>query len=164
MLAFIITILRGLFLILLYLFIFRLTVSMVEQLKGRAGEEKAPKFSPIEKKRISDGGDGAGLQVVASGEFNISPGETFKLGDLTKLGRARDNHIVFSGSYASQEHACIYYKQGQYWLEDLGSLNFTYLNEVVVTKPTVLANGDRIQIGEVIFRFVRWAYEMESNI
>ena len=101
--------------------------------------------------------------MLYSGEISISPGENYQLGDLTRLGRGRGNHILFSGNYASQEHARISYRQGQYWIEDLGSLNKTYLNEVPITQLTVLANGDRIRIGDVIFQFVRWAYEMESD-
>jgi len=158
-----ITILRSLFLILLYLFIFRLTVSMIDQLRQCAREDGLPHVDPVRLRPVSQGGDGAVLQVVASGDEEIIPGDTYPLGDLTRLGRGRGNHIVFSGNYASQDHARILYKQGQYWLEDMGSLNNTYLNEMPVTKQTVLANGDRIRIGDVIFRYVRWAYEMESN-
>ncbi|RYD04591.1 hypothetical protein N752_14555 [Desulforamulus aquiferis] len=111
----------------------------------------------------SAGGDGARLQVVSPGEEDLEQGEEFQLGELTKLGRGLDNHIIFHGNFASQDHARIIFRQGQYWLEDLGSLNKTYLNDLVVKRPTVLANGDRIRIGEVNFRFVRWAYEMESD-
>lgn len=163
MLAIGITILRSLFLFLLYLFIFRLTVSMIEQLRQSAREDQSPHADPIRTRPASLGGDGAVLQVVASGDEEIIPGDSYPLGDTTRLGRSRSSHIIFSGSHASQEHARILYKQGQYWLEDMDSLNNTYLNEMPVTKRTVLANGDRIRIGDVIFRFVRWAYEMESD-
>lgn len=163
MLALGLSILRGLFLILLYLFLFRLTVSMLDQLKQAAAKEEPPQPSLLKSRPISSGGDGAVLQVVSSGEEGIVPGESFSLGDATNIGRGRSNHIHLTGHYASQEHARIIFKQGQYWLEDLGSLNHTFLNEVPVTKETVLANGDRLRIGEVIFRFVRWAYEMEPE-
>ncbi|ABO50237.1 FHA domain containing protein [Desulforamulus reducens MI-1] len=167
MLALVITLLRGLFLILLYLFIFRLTVSMIEQLRNsdlpNHSLYPAGNGNGSSPKPVVTGGDGAVLQVVTSREAHIKSGEIFQLGDITKLGRGRGNHIILDGHYASQEHACILYKQGQYWIEDLGSLNHTYLNNVPIKKQTVLANGDQIQIGDVIFHFVRWAYEMESN-
>ena len=163
MLALGITILRYLFLILLYLFIFRLTASMIQELRqGALGQPQRPSVLPPSPPVLS-GGDGAQLKVVASGEEMIQTGETFPLGNVTRLGRGPGNHIVITGSYASQDHAHILFRQGQYWLEDLGSLNDTWLNEVQVKRPTVLANGDRIRIGDVIFRFVRWAYEMESD-
>ncbi|AQS59056.1 FHA domain-containing protein [Desulforamulus ferrireducens] len=163
MLALGLTILRGLFLILLYIFLFRLTISMLEQIKQVSEREESPQTNLLKSTPISTGGDGAILQVVSSGEEGIVPGTLYPLGDVTNIGRGRGNHIHLSGHYASQEHARITYRQGQYWLEDLGSLNHTFLNEVPVTKDIVLANGDRIRIGEVIFRFVRWAYEMESE-
>lgn len=158
-----VTILRYFFLILLFLFIFRLTTSMISELRRNADSEE-PKQVPRHRiPPISTGGDGARLQVVSAGEEDLETGATFPLGEMTKLGRGAANHIVFHGSFASQDHARIVYRQNQYWLEDLGSLNMTYLNDLVVKKPTVLANGDRIRIGEVNFRFVRWAYEMESD-
>lgn len=172
MLALVITILRGLFLILLYLFIFRLTISMIEQIRNidqssgslQQPENRQPVNHRPDQTRYSiSGGDGATLKVVTSGDDFIKAGEVFPLGDETRLGRGRGNHIVFSGHYASQEHTRIVYKQGQYWLEDLDSLNHTFLNDVPIDKQTVLANGDLIRIGDVIFHFVRWAYEMESD-
>ncbi|SHJ95879.1 FHA domain-containing protein [Desulforamulus aeronauticus] len=163
MLALGVSILRGLFLILLYLFLFRLTVSMLDQLRQASAKEEPVQPGLLKTRLLSSGGDGASLQVISSGEEVIVPGESFPLGDITQIGRGRGNHIHLSGHYASQEHARITFKQGQYWLEDLGSLNHTFLNEVPVTKEIVLANGDRLRIGEVIFRFVRWAYEMESD-
>ncbi|CCO07180.1 FHA domain-containing protein [Desulforamulus hydrothermalis] len=162
MLSLAITVLRTIFLILLYLFIFRLTVSMFDRLRENARENRQP-VERVPSCPAVCGGDGAVLQVVTSADQEIRPGDTYPLGDVTRLGRGAGNHIIFSGPHASHEHARIFYQQGQYWLEDLGSLNSTYLNEMPLTKPTVLANGDRIRIGEVIFRFVRWAYEMESN-
>lgn len=136
---------------------------MIERLKQSAEEDELPKVAPLGRRLAPKGGDGAALQVISSSEVNIIPGETFRLGDETKIGRGRQNHILLSGGYASQEHAHISFRQGQYWIEDYDSLNKTYLNEVPITKPTVLANNDRIRIGEVIFQFVRWAYEMESD-
>ncbi|WP_003541071.1 FHA domain-containing protein [Desulfotomaculum nigrificans] len=163
MVALVITILRYLFLILLYLFIFRLTASMLDELRQAAKQHRPAKDVPIPAPPVAVGGDGARLKVITAGEEPMTPGDSFRLGELTRLGRGPGNHIAFTGAFASQEHAQIVFRQGQYWLEDLGSLNQTYLNEMPVKRPTVLANGDRIRIGDVIFQFVRWAYEMESD-
>lgn len=163
MLALGISILRYLFLILLYLFIFRLTASMIQELRLGSLRESQPRPAQPPFQPVLSGGDGAQLKVIDSGGELMQPGETFQLGNVTRLGRGPGNHIVFSRNFASQEHAQIVFRQGQYWLDDLGSLNDTWLNEVRINRPTVLANGDRIRIGDVIFRFVRWAYEMESD-
>ena len=59
MLALIITVLRGLFLILLYLFIFRLTVSMIEQFKIGASNKDDFSQTPVHQKLHPKGGGGA---------------------------------------------------------------------------------------------------------
>jgi len=136
---------------------------MIDELRKNARDQQRPRPVPPPLPPVSTGGEGGRLVVLSSGEEQIKSGSAYYLGDLTRLGRGPGNHITFTGNFASQEHAQIVFRQGQYWLEDLGSLNHTFLNEVPVKRPTVLANGDRIRIGEVIFRFVRWAYEMESD-
>lgn len=166
MLALVITVLRYLFLILLFLFIFRLTISMIGELRRGAADPERQAAQPPQltyHPPEPEGGDGAVLQVVSPGEEEFHADERFHLGDYTRLGRGQGNHVTFYGNYASQDHARILFRQGQYWLEDLGSLNKTYLNEMQVKRPTVLAHGDRIRIGQVIFRFVRWAHEVESD-
>ncbi|MDD4238911.1 MAG: FHA domain-containing protein, partial [Desulfotomaculaceae bacterium] len=66
-------------------------------------------------------------------------------------------------SFASNRHALIFFKEGQYWLEDLQSTNGTFLNEVKIDQPTVLVDGDIIKIGGIIFQFVRWEHEVGSD-
>ena len=45
-----------------------------------------------------------------------------------KIGHRPDNDIVILDPTVSREHALIHYQNGQYWLEDLHSLNGTFLN------------------------------------
>ncbi len=51
----------------------------------------------------------------------------------------------------SSKHAVLNYRQGQWWLEDLGSSNGTLLNDKALTDATVLTNGDTVQCGQVSF-------------
>jgi pSer/pThr/pTyr-binding forkhead associated (FHA) protein len=54
---------------------------------------------------------------------------------------------------ASRRHACITYRDGNFVLSDMGSTNGTVLNgETVGEAP--LADGDQIQIGTAVIRFV----------
>lgn len=54
----------------------------------------------------------------------------------------------------SRKHARIYRMHGEFWLEDLGSTNGTFLNGQLVERPSMLYDGDRVQMGqEVLFRF-----------
>jgi hypothetical protein len=54
-----------------------------------------------------------------------------------------------------RRHARILYSGGQYMIEDLSSINFTFLNKQKLTPktPTVLRDGDEIRLGRVVLRF-----------
>ncbi len=47
---------------------------------------------------------------------------------LIKIGRRLDNDVVINDPTVGREHALIHHQNNQYWLEDLDSLNGTYLN------------------------------------
>lgn len=161
MVSLVITVLRYLFLILLYLFIFRVTAAMLQDLHG-AGQPIKLRNPLLPEDETGEEGT-AQLKVIASKDAKLAAGTVFRLGTRTKIGRGNVNQIVLGGSYASYEHCEIVLHQGQYWLEDLSSLNGTFLNDVPLEAAIVLANGDNIRIGDVTFLFVRWAYEMESD-
>ncbi|MDQ3878341.1 MAG: FHA domain-containing protein, partial [Actinomycetota bacterium] len=77
-------------------------------------------------------------------------GKTYDLRDELVIGRADKCQIVLSDSYASQMHARIFSKDGEFMIEDLGSTNGTYLNRRKVTSPTSLGRGDQIKIGKTV--------------
>jgi pSer/pThr/pTyr-binding forkhead associated (FHA) protein len=52
----------------------------------------------------------------------------------------------------SARHAKLTYHHNQWWVEDVGSTNGTYLNQENVTIATVLATGDDLQIGQVTLK------------
>jgi pSer/pThr/pTyr-binding forkhead associated (FHA) protein len=79
------------------------------------------------------------------------------------LGRDSGNHIVIADPKASRRHARIYENKGQYWIEDLGSKNGVFLNDIKVSGPVVLADRDTLRIGNVTFVFVRWGHEVEQS-
>jgi pSer/pThr/pTyr-binding forkhead associated (FHA) protein len=63
------------------------------------------------------------------------------------LGRAAGCQVVLDDTYASQIHARLFARDGQFFVEDLGSTNGTYLNRRKVAGPMVMQRGDRIRIG-----------------
>ena len=168
MLDLILTVFRYIFLIILYLFIFQLIRMMFLDLRSGGGikeavGKKAAEPLPAEIKPLP--GSVAGLVVLASGDPGLTPGSVFSLmsEDQATLGRSSKNTITMVDPFASMDHAAVYGSDGQYRLEDRGSKNGTFLNDVRIKKPTVLADGDRIRIGDVSVQFVRWAYEVESG-
>lgn len=52
----------------------------------------------------------------------------------------------------SARHSKLTYHHNQWWVEDVGSTNGTYLNHENVTTATVLATGDDLQIGQVTLK------------
>jgi pSer/pThr/pTyr-binding forkhead associated (FHA) protein len=65
------------------------------------------------------------------------------------LGRDPTSDFILDEATVSAQHARLSYAQTQWWLEDLGSKNGTFLNEEPVEEPTVITNGDRIRCGQM---------------
>jgi FHA domain-containing protein len=63
------------------------------------------------------------------------------------IGRAADSTLVITDDYASARHARLVPREGQWYVEDLGSTNGTYLDRGKVTAPTPVPLGVPIRIG-----------------
>ncbi len=92
------------------------------------------------------------LVVTESEVEGIEAGQSWVLQPVTKLGRAATNTIVIAEPFASNEHALVAWRGGQWWLEDLKSSNGTLLNGVRIQEPTVLSAGDVIGFGRINMR------------
>jgi len=66
------------------------------------------------------------------------------------IGRAEDSTLVLDDDYASTRHARITQQGQEYFLEDLGSTNGTYLDRARVTMPTPVPTGVPIRIGRTV--------------
>jgi len=99
----------------------------------------------IEQKNVvSNLPKGEGILLVLKG---AGVGARFLLDAAeTKIGRDTTNEIQLDDITVSRSHAMISKKDG-YHIKDLGSLNGTYLNAIVVRDTQVNA-GDEIQIGK----------------
>lgn len=82
-----------------------------------------------------------------------TPQQRFALRPVTAIGRAAENHLVLSDPFASSNHAIVVWREGQWWIEDLGSHNGTYVNDERVLDPHPLMTGDQIRVGETVLRF-----------
>ncbi len=71
------------------------------------------------------------------------------------IGRGKENDIVIDDTYISHHHAIINRINNLYVIEDLNSVNHTYLNGKLLAKKTYLQSGDIIKIGLVTFKFER---------
>jgi pSer/pThr/pTyr-binding forkhead associated (FHA) protein len=72
---------------------------------------------------------------------------------INYLGRDETNHMVLADASVSKRHAKISFDDGQFYLEDVGSVNGTFLNGERVAARTRLRPGDLLRLGTVILRF-----------
>jgi len=63
------------------------------------------------------------------------------------IGRAEDSTLVITDDFASARHAQLVARGGQWYVEDLGSTNGTYLGATKVTAPVPVPLGVPIRIG-----------------
>lgn len=66
------------------------------------------------------------------------------------LGRADDSTLVLDDDYASTRHARISQSGDDWYVEDLGSTNGTYLDRNKVSGPTRVPLGAPIRIGKTV--------------
>ncbi len=66
------------------------------------------------------------------------------------IGRADDSTLVLDDDYASTRHARISLRGTDWYVEDLGSTNGTYLDRAKVTAPLRVPLGAPIRIGKTV--------------
>ena len=66
------------------------------------------------------------------------------------IGRADDSTLVLDDDYASTRHARIGPQGDDWYVEDLGSTNGTYLDRAKVTGPTRVPLGVPVRIGKTV--------------
>lgn len=94
---------------------------------------------------------GAALVIRAGGG---RVGESFPLdGERLAVGRRPDSQIFLDDVTVSRDHALIVNRHGDWWLDDLGSLNGTYVNRERIDSHH-LADGDELQIGKYKLTFL----------
>jgi hypothetical protein len=77
-------------------------------------------------------------------------GRVFPVADELTVGRAAGCGITIDDTYASQLHARVFRRDGQLFVEDLGSTNGTFLNRAKVSGPAAMGQGDRLQVGNTV--------------
>jgi pSer/pThr/pTyr-binding forkhead associated (FHA) protein len=66
------------------------------------------------------------------------------------IGRGPDAAIRLDDDYVSTRHARIASSGDQWFVEDLGSTNGTYVGTARITQPTTLSLGTQVRIGKTI--------------
>src|SRR5512133_460168 len=143
------------FLVLLYLFIWRIV-------RSASRDVRVPQESFIMgPAQAAAQGLGRQAQPVSSGALvtvrssAIEQGTRFELNaKAITVGRAASNDIrLVDDEFASGTHARIEPRRDGVWVEDIGSTNGTYVNGTRLARAQRLTSGDVIRVGETDLRY-----------
>jgi hypothetical protein len=95
--------------------------------------------------------EGAALVIRAGGG---RVGESFPLNaDRMTIGRRPDSSIFLDDVTVSRDHALLVRRSGDFYLDDLGSLNGTYVNRHRIESHR-LEDGDELQVGKFKLTYI----------
>jgi hypothetical protein len=148
--------LKILFLVLLYLFIWRIVRTASRDL--RLPQESfvlAPTAVAAQIRREQPQIELGRLVVQKSPALDEGNEWVLNSAAVT-VGRAPQNDIAIADDqFASARHARFEPRADGVWLEDVGSTNGTYLNGIRVSRPRKLTPGDVVRVGETELRYER---------
>ena len=150
------TILKLCLLALLYLFFFRVLRAVWAEVRGPSLAVATPRQAaaqPSAREVRKAERKAAPVQLAVVEPANLR-GRTYPLGQEVTVGRAAGCQVTLDDTYASQIHARVFARDGQLFVEDLGSTNGTYLNRQKVTAPQVMRRGDKLQVGNTVLELV----------
>jgi pSer/pThr/pTyr-binding forkhead associated (FHA) protein len=154
-----VTLLRLGYLVLLWAFVLSAIAVLRRDLYGtrivsRARNAKAATQAPAapapreDRPRGRTRAAGPSRLVVTEGPLR---GTTLPLGSSAVLiGRAPACTLVLDDDYSSSRHARLFAEDGQWYVEDLGSTNGTFLDDQKVTSPVAVRPGGRVRIGQSV--------------
>ena len=138
------------FLVLLYLFIWRIVRSAARDVRM---PQESFILAPSQAAELAALRDSGRLVVMRSPA--LSKGDELTLNSSALLlGRGSDNDVNLArDEFASSKHARVEPRRDGVWVEDVGSTNGTYLNGIRLTQAKRLAPGDVVRIGETELRY-----------
>lgn len=128
---------------LLYIFVAAALWLMWRDVRRRAtGPAPPPSYPSVSPRLTLEQGPGdAGLA-----ERSVA------LRDGLVFGRRPPSDVVLTDDFMSGQHARIRFAEGQWWLEDLGSTNGTYLNGQRIDRRAPLAHDSTVTMGQTVWR------------
>jgi FHA domain len=144
------------FIVLLYLFIWRIVRSASRDFRTGTGALPAQESVLMRPTEAA----GLGLAPVARARLVVLKSPALDVGEEVPvdsmpvaIGRGGQNEIALDGDeFASAQHARFETRRDGLWVEDIGSTNGTFVNGARVTTPRRLAKGDVVRVGQTDFR------------
>ena len=150
----VLTILKFCFLALLYLFLYRVVRVVIAEMRAPAPAppQPVPAAAARSAEKPARTRGPAHLRIVEPADRR---GETFTLRDELTVGRGGGCGIVLDDTFVSQVHARVFRRDGDVFVEDLGSRNGTLLNGNPVGTAQRVRRGDRVQFGRTVTEVTR---------
>jgi pSer/pThr/pTyr-binding forkhead associated (FHA) protein len=147
--------LQAAFVVLLYIFIWRVVRSAERGLPAAPQESFVMAPAQVAQAKAEAG--------IVPGRLVVTRSTVVPLGTVvepgpvpTTIGRSDDNVIVLAGDdYASGRHARVESGLDGTWVIDLGSTNGTYVNGERLAGRRRLHEGDLLQVGDTELRYER---------
>jgi predicted component of type VI protein secretion system len=106
------------------------------------------------------------LKLALVADSGLDVGHVFPLQEGRQIiGRRIDANIPVDDAKVSRDHAVVDFRNGFFYLVDLGSTNGTYINGRRVHHAVRLNLGDHLRVGASVFRvdLIRKAHERASR-
>jgi FHA domain len=154
---------KFIFLIILYLFLYRVIRSTTREL--RAASPAPARQTPhglVQPVPVARPGTAPQADVATLGIWHLvveqspvlPPGEAyaFAAGAPALVGRSADVDLQLEDTFVSSKHAQFEATPSGLVVEDLVSTNGTQVNGSDISSPTLLSPGDHVEVGDTIFR------------
>lgn len=149
-----VTVLKVLFLALLWLFILSATSVIRTDMFGRSvqASELSQQIEPVRESRRRRRRNRQPTRLAITN--GPQEGTAADLADgVVMIGRSSECQIILDDDYVSTRHARVALDQsGGFFVEDMGSTNGTYVNGRRITHPTTITADDSVRIGRTVLK------------
>jgi pSer/pThr/pTyr-binding forkhead associated (FHA) protein len=150
----VLAILKFCLLALLYLFLARVVWTVASELRGSPAPAAAPAPAPSPAPAKAKAPRRPWRLLIV--EPPAAGGRAFDVNGELTIGRAAGCGVsIPEDTFVSNVHARVFERDGDVFVEDLGSTNGTLFNGVPLTTATRLKKGDRIQAGQTVLEATR---------
>ncbi len=152
---------KFIFLIVLYLFIWRVVSTVNRDLRYSLPVGGRHAYRPTDSRGAEvgyvagpprSGGQTWTLVVLKSPQLQVGEAFAFPPGATAMAGRAAEMDIYLDDTFVSSKHALFEAGATSFQVEDLHSTNNTLVNGQPITGARDLRPGDRVEVGDTIFQ------------
>jgi FHA domain len=143
------------FLVLLYLFIWRIVRTVGRDARPTQESFVLRPAPPPSDAQVAQAHPRHAPRLVVAGGPVLPVGGELELDSTSfTVGRSDENDVSIDGDeFASARHVRIEPRRDGVWVHDLGSTNGTFVNGEQIDGPRRLANGDVVSVGSTDLRF-----------